>query len=89
MAEPGAKPAKRVKIGGNWQNLLLYLSNSTTDCHVLEFPDATVARYARNCICSEIGRHGSWYPLLITQRGSKIYVANTQRAQRVVIDENL
>lgn len=88
MAEPKTKAVKRIRWDGGYQNLLLHLQNSTTDVFVLEFPDAKTAKVFSTRIASEVVRH-DWYSLVVTLRGSKIYVVNTRCAQRVVLDEVL
>lgn len=66
--------------------LLLTIQNSTDTVWQLHFPDEKTARSARIKFSMDIKRHPTWFNLLLSVRGTDVYVVKLDRMKKVVIE---
>jgi hypothetical protein len=72
-----------------WQDLLLYLKNSTPTTFQLVFPDVQSAKDAARRILVQVDKYSSWFPMVVARRGCNVYVVKTYCAQKVMIKDEV
>lgn len=75
------------KTHEKWVKLLLYFQNGLPGVYQIILPDAETATKTMKKLYAALGRHPSWFNLMISQRENLIYVIKTQFVQKVVLKD--
>ena len=73
-----------VGVSEKWMRLMLSLANRPEDLFVCKFDDDAKAKNAAHKMGAVINNRPSWFKdVLVSVRGSEVYVVKTTRAKKV------
>ena len=77
------------KTDDKWLKLMHYLQNALPGTYQLVFPDSDSAVKASRRLSEMVTRHPTWFPMVVCQRYSCVYVIKVPFAQKVIVKDTL